>query len=255
MAKFFARFSNRNNKPVTIEEVIDKIQKGDSQLQNEILEQYSPFIASTVSSVCKRYISEFDDEFSIGLIAFNEALEKFDPAKGRSVLSFAEIVIKNRIVDYIRKEAKNPDTINFSVQEFNNPTDDIGEYSINKIETSLSLEEYNKENEKLLRKEEIAKYQRALNDFGLSFSELLNSAPKHADARQNAIEAASTLIKDEELKEIFYETKKLPIKKLENLVSVSKKTIERNRKYIIALAIILDGEFSFLKEYVKKSEE
>ena len=49
---------------------------------NELIDSYKPFIAKTVSSVCKRYIHESDDEFSIGLIAFNEAIQKYIPKKG-----------------------------------------------------------------------------------------------------------------------------------------------------------------------------
>ncbi|MCY7801218.1 RNA polymerase subunit sigma, partial [Bacillus haynesii] len=64
-------------KKQTLEESVISIQKGNQQLQNELIDQYKPFVAKTVSSVCKRYIDEKDDEFSIGLIAFNEAIEKY----------------------------------------------------------------------------------------------------------------------------------------------------------------------------------
>ncbi|ATA59272.1 RNA polymerase sigma factor SigI [Geobacillus stearothermophilus] len=56
-------------------------------MRNELIEQYKPFIAKTASSVCKRFIREEDDEASIGLIAFNEAIEKYAPHKGGSFLS------------------------------------------------------------------------------------------------------------------------------------------------------------------------
>ena len=61
----------------TLEDTVLKIQQGDGVLHNELIEQYKPFVAKTVSGVCKRYIEETDDEFSIGLIAFNEAIEKY----------------------------------------------------------------------------------------------------------------------------------------------------------------------------------
>lgn len=78
-------------KKQTLETSVEKIQKGDKDLQNDLIQQYKPFIAKTVSSVCKRYIDEKDDEFSIGLIAFNEAIEKYSAEKGNSLLAFAEI--------------------------------------------------------------------------------------------------------------------------------------------------------------------
>lgn len=249
MANFFSRFGKK--KPIPLEESIEKIQKGDKQLQNEMIEQYTPFIASTVSSVCKRYINEYDDEFSIGLIAFNEAIERFSPDKGKSILAFAETVIKSRVIDYIRKEKKNPDTIIFSTQELEFE-EDGGEYSHNKIETERSIDEYNREIEIQQRKEELERFKNSLDDFGLKLDDLYNSAPKHIDARHNAIDVATVLIDNEELKNLFLTTRKLPIKDLDKKVNVSRKTIERNRKYIIALAIIINGDFKFLKDYLKK---
>ncbi|MCY7552892.1 RNA polymerase subunit sigma, partial [Bacillus safensis] len=54
-------------KKQTLEQSAISIQQGDIELQNALIEQYKPFVAKTVSSVCKRYIDEKDDEFSIGL--------------------------------------------------------------------------------------------------------------------------------------------------------------------------------------------
>jgi RNA polymerase sigma factor len=49
----------------------------------------------------------------------------------------------------------------------------------------------------------------------------------------------------------LFRKKQLPIKQLQNMAEVSRKTIERNRKYIIAVAIILAGDYVYLKEYIK----
>lgn len=230
----------------TLEETVLLIQKGDLQLQNELIEQYKPFVAKTVSSVCKRYISENDDEFSIGLIAFNDAIEKYSTDKGSSLLAFAELVIKRKVIDYIRKEARNPYTVNLDLQEH-----EEGEYSQSKIESDLSIDEYTKAIEQEHRKEEIIFFQHCLNDFNLTFAEILEQSPKHFDARQNAIMVAKEVVKDDDLRHHLFTKKQLPVKQLEAKVAVSRKTIERNRKYIIAMAIILSGNFVYLKDYIK----
>ncbi|GAY78475.1 RNA polymerase sigma-54 factor RpoN [Sporolactobacillus inulinus] len=49
--------------------------------------------------------------------------------------------------------------------------------------------------------------------------------------------------------------KQLPIKDLLQFVSCSRKTIERNRKYIIALALIYIGGFSALRSYIEPEME
>lgn len=230
----------------TLEETVLLIQQGNLQLQNELIEQYKPFIAKAVSSVCKRYISEKDDEFSIGLIAFNEAIEKYSRDKGSSLLAFAELIIKRKVIDYIRKEVRYGQTVNFDFQE-----NEDGEISQSKVEADLSIDEYKKLIEQEHRKEEIIFYQKRLSDFGLTMAELIEYSPKHMDARQNAIKVAQVLVENEQLREILFQKKQLPVKQLEQLVSVSRKTIERNRKYIIAMSIIMCGDFTYLKDYIK----
>ena len=76
------------------------------KLLNELINYYKPFIAKTVSSVCKRFIYETDDEFNYWSIAFNEAIEKYNHEKVQSLFSFAEILFKRRVIDFIRTQSK-----------------------------------------------------------------------------------------------------------------------------------------------------
>ncbi len=229
-----------------LEETVEKIHQGDTALREELIDSYKPFIAKTVSSVCKRYIHESDDEFSIGLIAFNEAIQKYSSDKGNSLLSFAEVMIKRRVIDYIRQQGRNQ-TLSFNIS--NDPAEEEQQRST--IEDDLSLEEFRKKTEQELRREEISQFQVILKEFDLSFQGLLEQSPKHADARKNAMLVAKALVEDEDLKNLLLEKKRLPIKQLEEKVKVSRKTIERNRKYIIAIALILIGDYVYLKDYIK----
>jgi RNA polymerase sigma factor len=234
------------NKKRTLEESVLLIQQGDRLLLNEIIDSYKPFIAKNVSAVCKRYIYETDDEFSIGLIAFNEAIEKYSPERGSSLLSFAEVIIKRRVIDYIRKQTKDQHvSIDLTYSSFEDES--AGMVIVNE----LSLEEYKKKSDDELRRDEIIRFQELLNTFDLSFSDLVENSPKHADARENAILVARQLVGNEELKSFLIEKKRLPIKQLEKMVNVSRKTIERNRKYIIAIALILSSDYVYLNDYLK----
>jgi len=230
----------------TLEETVILIQQGDRLLLNELIDSYKPFIAKTVSSVCRRYIYESDDEFSIGLIAFNEAIEKYSPERGSSLLSFSEILIKRRIIDYIRKQSKNQH-ISLDLQNSSQEEESPGDVIVNE----LSLNDYQKKTDEQLRRDEIIQFQKRLTEFDLNFSDLVENSPKHADARKNAIVAAKMLVESEELKEALFEKKRLPIKQLEQMVDVSRKTIERNRKYIIAIALILSSDYVYMKDYLK----
>lgn len=230
----------------TLEETVELIQQGDTALHNELIESYKPFIAKTVSSVCKRYIHESDDEFSIGLIAFNEAIQKYSPDKGSSLISFSEVLIKRRVIDYIRKQSKYQ---NLSFNGASNLEED--ETGGSSIEDELSIEDFRKKTDEELRREEILQFTQILQQFDLTFTDLIEQSPKHADARKNAMAVAKILVENEELKTILIEKKRLPIKQLESYVSLSRKTIERNRKYIIAISLILAGDYVYLKDYIK----
>jgi RNA polymerase sigma factor len=234
-------------KPKTLEEKVLLIQQGDSKLRDDVIHAYKPFIAKAVSSICKRYISESDDEFSIGLIAFNEAIEKFSSEKGNSLLSFADILIKRKVIDYIRQQARASQ--NVSVNFESEYLEEEGARST--IENEISIEDYRKRTEEQQRRDEIVQFQQILLEFGLSFDDIVQQSPKHADARKNAIEIAKTIIDNEELKQQLLDKKRLPIKQLEKLVSLSRKTIERNRKYIIAISLVFIGDYVYLREYIK----
>ncbi|MFC9596598.1 RNA polymerase sigma factor SigI [Peribacillus butanolivorans] len=229
----------------SLEETVLKIQQGDISLRNDIIESFKPFIAKAVSSVCRRYIYESDDEFSIGLIAFNEAIDKYSPEKGRSLLAFAETLVKRRVIDYLRSQSRSKEIIlDFSQNEENDQSQIY-------LDNENSIQEYEKQKESEKRKEEIQLYIRHLQDFGLSFDDLVENSPKHEDARKGAIMIAKLLMDDDDLKEILFTKKRLPVKQLEGKVDVSRKTIERNRKYIIAVAIIINGDFLYLNDYIK----
>jgi RNA polymerase sigma factor len=230
----------------SLEDTVLKIQQGDLPLLNETIDAYKPFIAKTVSSVCKRFIHESDDEFSIGLIAFHEAIQKYSPERGSSLISFAEVMIKRRVIDYIRKHSKNQNiSMDFGMQ---NQDEDSPSLT---IENEISVEEYQKKTESELRRQEIIQFQQVLRDFDLSFQDLVEQSPKHADARKNAMIIANILVEDQELQAYLIEKKRLPIKQLEGLVEVSRKTIERNRKYIMAISLILINDYIYLKDYIK----
>lgn len=234
------------SKKRTLEESVILIQQGNRSILNEIIQAYKPFIAKTVSSVCKRYIYETDDEFSIGLIAFNEAIEKYSSERGSSLLSFSEVLIKRRVIDYIRKQTKNQH-ISIDITTADQEDESAGTIIVNE----LSLEDYKKKADEQLRKEEIVHFQQLLNSFDLSFGDIVENSPKHADARKNAILVAKILVENSELKDFLYEKKRLPIKQLEKMVDLSRKTIERNRKYIIAMVLILSSDYVYMKEYLK----
>jgi RNA polymerase sigma factor len=233
-------------KEKSVEHKIKEIKEGNEDLRNDLLKQYGPFIKKVASKVCKRYITESMDEFSIGLLAFNEAIDQYTDDQGAKFLTFANMVIQRRLIDHIRKEERQKRNIYLDRED--NDEEDSSEESY--AEKKAALEQYDLEKQAEIRMHEIEEYQKMISEFKISFTTLSKECPKHKDARENAINIAKTVAKSEVLSNYLIERKQLPIKDLLESVDCSRKTIERNRKYIIAIALIYIGGFTALASYI-----
>lgn len=237
---------------LTPEDIVRLIQEGDPTRRNQFITDYQPYVAKITSKVCKKYIDPSkDDEFSIALGAFNEAIGQFSPDKGRSFLSFAETVIHRRLVDYFRKENRHSQLIPMSSFDL----EDEEEGSGNPVENHQALEEYENRSANEWRKDEIVELSGMLTEFGVRFMDLVDGSPKHKDSREMLFQIGHVLSGNRELMSDLRQKKALPIKRLLERVEVSRKTLERNRKFIIAVAIILSGSFPYLREYLHISEK
>ena len=77
--------------------------KAPTMDRNDFIEQSMPFIIKTTSSFLGRYVcTDNDEEFSIALIAFNEAIEKYNEDRG-NFWAFAKLVIESRLKNNLRK--------------------------------------------------------------------------------------------------------------------------------------------------------
>ncbi len=235
-----------------MEDRIIRIQQGDIRLRNQFITDYQPYIAKVTSRFCKRYIDpSADDEFSIALDAFNEAINKFSADAGASFLSFSETVIRRRLIDHVRKEQRFSQQIPYSSFEIEDEEDSV----VNPVEIHQAIEQYELEKTIDDRRLEIIELQRKLNDFGVSFSDLVELSPKHTDSRDMMLRIGKLLADDGQLMSSVLSKKMLPIKELLEKTEVSRKTLERHRKYLIAIALIHIGPYPYLKDYLHIPEE
>ncbi|MCL6636828.1 MAG: RNA polymerase sigma-I factor [Alicyclobacillus sp.] len=227
--------------------MIRRAQAGDRAARNAVVEQFAPFALRVASQVARRYIDrDRDDEYSVALLAVNEAIDRFDAQREVPFAGFAETVIRRRLVDYYRVQKAQAKATPWTDFEVVDDEDNV----VNYAEVKTALDAHDLAQEQAERRQEIAEYARALAEFGLSFRELADLSPKHADARVNAFAVAQAVVADPELLRYVQERKSLPLKQLENRVKVSRKTMERQRKYILAVVVLLSGEFHHLQSYI-----
>jgi RNA polymerase sigma factor len=222
--------------------------RSDRKEFEALLAEYRPFVLSAAGKTCGRFVDFHDDEASVGLIAFEEAVRRFDPETGR-FLPFAERVIRSRIIDHLRVERRSAGTV---------PLDEPAEDEDGSEAPNDRLRYRNSglwvgpmpRSEDPVRLEVLA-LARILEPYGISFRDLVRCSPKAGKTREACGRAARAIASDPALLGAMRKTRTLPLARLDSSEGVPRKTAERHRKYIVCLAEILSGEFSHLAGYVR----
>jgi len=231
------------------------VQQGSEDAREGLIKKYLPFILKVTARTCKRFVYlEDDDEVSIALMAFNEALNKYNANQKTSFFTFAEMVIRNRLIDYFRQVKQGTRDIPWSSLLCEEDKQESSTTTLDKLTWQKAVEAHYEQEIAEMRRDEIREYSEKLEEFGIEFKDLVKESPKHQDARMSAYQVAKLICEKGSYLDHLLKTKTLPLKTLGNEVQVSRKTLERRRKYIIALVIIIWGEFYFLQDYLEGLE-
>ncbi len=229
----------------TLETLLAQAREGDREAREQLLGNYFPFVERVTRSTCKRPVTRTDDEFQIALLAMNEAIDAYQPGRG-SFVGFAETVMRRRLIDSFR--GMRPREVPFTAFD-----EEDGEGNLqNVVETATAVRAFKEEEEAAARAQEVALYAKELEHFGLTFQELVKLSPKHADAREHAIDVARLIATDAQLRQAFLKSRSLPLKQLQSRVAVSRKTLERQRGYIVAVAVLLLGDYELLRTFIQR---
>jgi len=190
-------------------------------------------------------------------MAFNEAIDSYDPGRGASFLGFAQTVIRRRLIDHFRGKIRNrevplPLTTGDGMMGFGAEENEAGSVAGAVAGQVAAAEWAHRDHEEQReRREEVLRYRELLATYGISLGELVRVSPRHEDARRRAMEAARVLAARPELIAKLRRRGELPLKELGGLAGVSRKTLERQRKYIIAVVLILVEDLPCLEAYLK----
>lgn len=211
----------------------------DEKLKNELISEYKNFILSSASKVLKKSVTVNDDEFMIAMIAFNEAINSYNSDKGK-FLSFAAIIIHNRIVDYLRNDSRNRATP-FSAIE---TEDDDGQI------VEVDMPSYDSGDLKW----EIEALTEELEAYNISLFELTEVSPKSRKTKRICFDAINYIRSDKQLIDSVIKKQILPIKEITDNTKSNRKTLERHRKYIITAMIVLTQDYPSIAEYFRFKE-
>ena len=206
-----------------------------------LIKDYIPFIIQTISSITHRYISiENDDEFSIGLMAFYEAVCKYNEERG-DFLPFAKLVIKSRLLNYLNSENKHS-----ALQSLDALSKEIDLDSLKFQYLDTPLDKSN------VLQEEIHFLNKLLKDFKFDLASLSNEAPKHQKTRENAISISEKISKDKPLLDWMYLKRRLPITQIALKYQITQKILKGSKNFIITVTIIFDKNLHNLKLWIRK---
>ncbi|HOP91811.1 MAG TPA: RNA polymerase sigma factor SigI [Acetivibrio thermocellus] len=227
---------------VTINQRVEAIKNNEEEI-NLFVEEYKPFIAACTQKVVGRYVAYGqDDELSIALMAFVEAIRSYDVSKG-NFLSFSQNVIKRRIIDYYRKEKKHSVVVNINGHlEDEEEETDLG--------IAMSIDKYSEEEISEYRRLELEQLKKELKEWDISFFDLVNISPKHKRAKKIYSKIIKFVLSRPDIMEKIKQKKYLPVAEIEQSLKIPRKTIERARKYIITVVIIFTGDYEFIRDYV-----
>ncbi len=231
----------------TIDENVLLAQKDRSYLE-EFIKEYEIFILHTAHKGAGQYITKRDDQWSVALLAFHEAVNSYDFNKG-AFLPFAETVIRRRLYDYARKESRHGCEVLIDSYTLENDMED--ENDADKHEVMANTAAGQETDAKL----EIQMISEVLEKYGITFMELAEASPKAGKTKTVCGKAVMYLSQNPLLLNEMRKTRTLPLKIIEKNKNLPRKVLERHRKYIIAGTEIVSGDYPVLAEYLKFMRE
>lgn len=225
---------------VGVEYFEERIQKArmDKEEREKLLIEYQSFIRKNVSKFLG-YGLEYDDLFSIAMLVFVNCIYQYEESRG-NFLSFVSICIRNRLLDELRKQK--------AYESHLLPIEREEGEQIQVVSKAVSI--YNQHQEQEALKEEIACLTINLEKYGISWSELPEICPKQKRSRLQCNYLARLLVGNEKWKQDFLAEQKLPRAKLAKTANISEKTIEKHRKYIVTLVLILLGDYPGIRSFL-----
>lgn len=220
--------------------------KADMNAADSLISDYMPFIKAQVSGVMKRSVDVTqEDELSIGMIAFHEAINGYSKTRG-NFLSYASLLIRNRIIDYWRKNNRHNQVISLDTPINEDEPSALDRMASSKVtyEETMVIRE--------ATKEEIIELSEQMVSFGVTLADVSDNSPKQ-DRTLKSCQSVVAYAKDNELlMENFLRTKRLPLAELAKETKVARKTIERHRKYIIALLLIYSNGYEIIRGHLSE---
>ena len=219
--------------------------KQDMAAADEMIRAYMPFIRKETAKFLKRpVVEENDDELSIAMIAFYEAILDYSILRG-SFLHYAALHIKSRLIDHTRKEKRHRDLTSIDHPESE------GEETPQKDKLADPNDPIHEGMLRDATRVEIEEFSSAIRAFGIQLSDVADQCPKQERTLETCRIALAYAKENQQIMDEFLRTKRLPLALIASGSGVERKTLERHRKYIVALLLAYTNGFEIIRGHLK----
>ncbi|MGI6071579.1 MAG: sigma-70 family RNA polymerase sigma factor [Lachnospiraceae bacterium] len=217
--------------------------KKNSDSADDLIRAYIPFICSEASKYMSRACTDQDDEHSIAMMAFYEAIMGYEKDRG-AFLPYAGMLIRSRLIDYSRKEARHRGHL--SLYEESGEDDDRTLLDTLADERDVFEENATRD----ATRKEIEELSAVMRDFGVNFSDVADNCPKQERTLNACVAAIRYAIENPKLLDELLRTKKLPLLQLVRGSGAERKTLERHRKYILTMLLIQTNGYEIIRGHL-----
>ena len=219
--------------------------KEDIRAADDFIRAYLPFIKTETAKFLKRPpVEGQDDELSIAMMAFHEAIHGYSRTRG-AFLKYASMLIRSRLIDFSRQERRHSGAVSLDM-----PADEEQKSLGEKLADGRDYHE-----ELVMRdatRQEIAELTRQMEHFEVSLSDVADNCPKQQRTLAACRKALEYAKEHPELLDDLLKTQRLPIGRLSEGSGVERKTLERHRKYMIALLLIYTNGYEIIRGHLKQ---
>ena len=218
----------------------------DGPFLERFIEAHEAFVLRCASRRAGFAVTRSDDEYSVALLAFYEAVKGYDPSSG-PFGAYASLVIGRRLADHYRRQHRFDAEVSLAPQTFDGTVDrDSADAAMQQ-----AVAEQMSEAKPVSAQDEIRAANRLFERYGFGFYELADSSPKSDKTRHSCAMAVGTLLHSPVLFAAMQSAHSLPVKALAQQSGVSARTIARHRNYIVAAALLIDGDYPILCTYLQ----
>ena len=234
-------------------QIVRQVQKaqGDSRAADQLIRQYLPFIKSETARFLKRPPDESQDELNIAMFAFYESILSYRTEKG-SFLMLASTAIRNRLIDYARKEQRHKSLISLELPSSQDDSRSLGE------QLSDRSDKMNEVLQITAARTEIEEFSHQLESFGLTLSDIADNCPRQERTMEACMKVLDYAKSHPQVLVQMIHSKKLPLAQLATGSGTERKTLERHRKYLVAILLAYTNGFEIIRghlQFMKRKEK